>query len=651
MSRKRALCAGDAKGTQDLRKLFAENARLAHERRVMQVVLEAPSPLAADDRLEDACGPTALRDLQQLNLNDEGPGESDEGEAEPDTQAPSGTNVSGGAGPSTETIDERRARTLREWDALKDEIMGTPATWGICPYRKRPRKRQPNRSTAERQATRNEYVAHRHEMKSEHKHDHKTRFVTSSYTSWHPGGAYFDTNLQGMPCLPNTVHILSHTWADACRADAAAVACSDAHGKSLRAQRAKKKERLAENAARREFGLSIGGDNSALERRELLRLRDHVHRVTNRSVRVLICPDGCWADALFRTEAMSEGQWLTWQHKSTARMATNMDGTTYWCFGKVLGYTGPLVVCSVEAESDRLWVLRGKVLDDNGSQAMQVTKSKKNGILPVPADGKTLPTNLYGLVHALQRECAKVVDGDTDALRTFTVEEADAMLGQAQAVERAGVLAWMRCAHGGDQVPWLEMSEMMRADDRNLRLLRDGTVVAYPEGQNTKVDLEVLHDWENPNGHKTTYQFKTASKLTGQSGFRVDLQTKAGRNGAGTQMSSNTYKVTDNDFYVAVLPDRMSVHARKGHVDIWEFPEAALFERGLLGTADTPPAADTDGFYVYRKCCTANAHTHKWTRDYHACYAKTHHGWLPGSDVGEALEQDGLLFADSDTEE
>ena len=70
----------------------------------------------------------------------------------------------------------------------------------------------------------------------------------------------------------------------------------------------------------------------------------------------------------------------------------------------------------------------------------------------------------------------------------------------------------MRCVHGGEQVPWLEMPVAMRDDDRNLRLLRDGTVIAYPEGQNTKVDLEVLHEWTNPNGRKTTYQFKTPEK-------------------------------------------------------------------------------------------------------------------------------------------
>ena len=116
---------------------------------------------------------------------------------------------------------------------------------------------------------------------------------------------------------------------------------------------------------------------------------------------------------------------------------------------------------------------------------------------------------MEGLVAALEAECAKVVEKDATALRTFTVEEAEARLGKSQAVERAGILAWMRCVHGGDQVPWLEMPEAMRDDDRNLRLLRDGTVVAYPEGQNTKVDLEVLHEWRDPKGRKTTHQFKT----------------------------------------------------------------------------------------------------------------------------------------------
>ena len=648
MPRKRALSAADAKRMEDLRVLFAKGARLAHERRVMQAVLEAPSPLAADNRATDARGATTLPDLALLDLNDAPVADTDEGEMEPDAHVSLGTDV---AGPSTETVEERRARTLREWDALKVEIMGTPATWGINPQTKKPRKRRPDRTPAELQAARNQYAAHKHEMKSEHPHDHKTQFVMSSRTSWCSTNAF----LTLLPCIPDrlkTMSILSYTWADACRADAAAVACSDAHERSLKAQRAKKKEHFAANAARREFGLCMSGDCNALERRELLRLRDHVHTVTGRRMRVLLCPDGCWADTLFRTEAMPAGQWLAWQHKSTAKMVTDKRGMTCWVFQNVLGYRGALVVCSVEDEPNRLWVLHGTVLDDHGVRNMTVTKSKETkGILPVPADGKTLPTNLEGLVAALERECAKVVDGDDDALPTCTVEEADAMLSQSHAVEREGILAWMRCVHGGEQVPWLQMPEAMRDDDRNLRLLRDGTVVAYPEGQNTKVDLEVLHDWRDLQGRKTKHQFKTPGTFEGESGLWVSLLTRAGKDAAGTQLLSNTYKEGDNDVYVAVLPDKTSKQARKGHVDIWEIPEAKLLELGLLGTADAPPAADVGGFRLHPASNRTRKSKHKWTCDYHSCYVNTHHGWLPGSVVGEALAQAGLLLADSDTGE
>jgi len=537
---------------------------------------------------------------------------------------------------------ERRARTLRAWDALSVEIMGTPETWGISPRTRKLYKKRPKRTPEEMQKARDEHAAHKHEMKStpEHKHDYKTKFATSSRTSWRDKKADFDTTLRNMPGRARTMHIYSHTWADALRADAATVACANAHN-SWNTQRAQKKQRLAANAPRRAAGMATYGNNCALERRELLRLRKHVHRVTKGGVRVQICPDGCWADALFRTAAMPAGKWLAWQHKSTAKMHTNERGDTYWVFKNVLGYTHALVVCSVK-DLDCVWVLHGKVLDDHGVGYMTVTKSKgTETILPVPADGKTLPTNLYGLVAALQRECAKVVAEDATAMDTCTVEEADARLGQNHAVERAGVLAWCACKHG-KPVPWLEMPLAMQDDDRNLRLLRkvvNGTVVetvlAYPESQNGKVDVEVLHEWEDTqNGRKTTYQFKTPLECKGLTGFEVKLATHAGTDEAGTPLVSNTYKRGDNDVYVIVIPDKKSKLARKGHVDVWEIPEAALFDKGLLGTADAPPPAGTGGFVIHRKGSTANAHTHGWTREYHQAFVATEsYGWLEGDDA------------------
>jgi len=523
-------------------------------------------------------------------------------------------------------LQERRARTLREWDALRVAIMGPPGT------------RRPGRTPEEMQRWRDENVVHKAEMKSnpEHKHDYETQFATSSRTLWCDAKAYFHTTLPNMPGRAETMDIYSHTWADALRADAAAVACANAHN-GFEAQRAQKRQRRATNAPRRAAGKARNDHCSALERRELLRLRDHVHRVTNRRVRVRICPDGCWADALFRTADMPAGQWLAWQHKSTAKMATDKKDRTYWQFDDVLTYTDALVVCSVEADLDRVWVVHGKVLDDHRTVNMKVTKEKDTGtILPVPADGTTLPINLDGLVVELLRECAKVVEGHATALRTWTVEAADARVGQKHAVERAGVLAWMRCKHGG-QVPWLEMPEAMRNDERNLRLLRDGTVIVYPEGQNTKVDLEVLHDWTNPNGRKTTYQFKTPKKLKNQTGLNVLLETDCGHDETGVKLRLNTYKLGDNDVYVIVIPDEKSTLAREGHVDVWEIPEAALFDKGLLGTTDAPPLADTGGFMVHRKGSTANAPKHGWTRAYHQAFVATADGWKDAREAEASL--------------
>jgi len=627
----RPLTPADARGTAKLASFFTKRP----SRAAQQAVLAAPSATAAEDLLAALSpvveGPLDLpADLRMSDLDaEEAEVEVEEGVNDDDPEEE-------GSASSSETIEERRARTLRELLDVKQEIEGIPETWGTTSRTKKPRTRRPNRTSTEQQKTRDEYAAHKHEMKSEHPHDHVAQFAMSTRTAWVSNRGYFHTKLKRMAA--GTVHILSHTWADALRADAAATACANAHN-SLETKRARKRQRHSALATKRAGDLATYGDNAALERRELLRLRDHVHRVSNRRLRVLICPDGCWADALFRTTDMPPGQWLAWQHKSTEKMAIDKRRRNhYWCFQSMLGYTGALVVCSVSSEPDRMWIIHGKVLDDHGVETAWITKSKKNGMLPMTADGRTLPTNLDGLVLALEAECDKVVTKDATALPTWTVEGAEARLGQEHVVERAGVLAWMRCMHGGDQVSWLEMPEEMREDDRNLRLLCDGTVVAYPEGQQTKVDLEVLHDWANPQGSKTTYQFKTPMRMEGCASLWVKLMSCGGRDEAGVQLSTANYKLGDNDVYTIMIPDIASVLAREGHVDIWEIPEAALFERGLLGTADAPPPAGTSGFSVYTKGCGARERKHAWTRGYHMAYVHTDHGWMPGDDADEAEE-------------
>ena len=225
----------------------------------------------------------------------------------------------------SETVDERKARTLRAWDALKVEIDGHARDLGHQPTDEeaadaptgphghatgqgRVRGAQGRDGVGARPARGPDPVCHvvAHELVLKgDPFPHKA--------SEHPGPA-------------QNMDICSHTWADACRADAAAVACLDAHGISWKAKRAQKNAAPRHECAQARGRVATSGDNCALERRELLRLRDHVHRVTNRRVRVLLCPDGCWADALFRTEAMPAGQWLAWQHKSTAKMALTRKG-------------------------------------------------------------------------------------------------------------------------------------------------------------------------------------------------------------------------------------------------------------------------------------------------------------------------------------
>ena len=102
-------------------------------------------------------------------------------------------------------------------------------------------------------ATRDEYEAHKHEMKSEHKHDYETQFATSTRTLWCDAKARFHTTLhEHAGPRRDDGHLFAHVGGRL-RADAAAVACANAHNGS-RTQRAKKRQRHAANAPRRAAG-------------------------------------------------------------------------------------------------------------------------------------------------------------------------------------------------------------------------------------------------------------------------------------------------------------------------------------------------------------------------------------------------------------
>ena len=116
------------------------------------------------------------------------------------------------------------------------------------------------------------------------------------------------------------------------------------------------------------------------------------------------------------------------------------------------------------------------------------------------------------------------------------------------------------------------------------------------------------------------------------------MRPSAGHDEAGTQLCSNTYKAGDNDVYVIVIPDEKAEAARQGHVDVWEIPEAELLERGLLGTADAPPAAKTGSFSrSTARSSTANAPTHGWTRAHHQAFVATADGWKDAREAEASL--------------
>ena len=300
--------------------------------------------------------------------------------------------------PSPTPTPTRWTRSSRS-AARARSVNGTSSGW---PSWARPKTRDDQYVRPKRcKATRDEYEAHKHEMKSEHKHDYETQFATSTRTHGWMQRTRFHT-----------------TASRTCRAAPRRWTFIRTRGRTLPRRCGRRgvrrcAQRVGRRSARKSGSATPpmrpgarpadpSGDSSALERRELLRLREHVHRVTKRRVRVLLCPDGCWADALFRTAAMPAGQWLAWQHKSTAEMHTE-KGQDLWQFrGRAWVHGRARRLLGQDRARSRVGCAR-QGAGRSRSSGHEVTKEKGTGrILPVPADGTTLPINLDGLVVALE---------------------------------------------------------------------------------------------------------------------------------------------------------------------------------------------------------------------------------------------------------
>jgi hypothetical protein len=449
-------------------------------------------------------------------------------------------------------------------------------------------KKKRRRRTKEQQlATRTEYTADRVEA--------------LRFTQWVDSKTLYHTSV-------NKIDVYTYSFADATTASALAAACADA-GNSHKTQRENKAAMKAELAPKRATDCAKNGDNCAMERRVLVSVRASAHRL-----RFLILPDGCLADALYRTDDMPPGQWLLYQQKTTFEMATTPqpNRNTYrsgWQFRSIKGYGKMLVACECETDG-KIWVLEGTTLDVGQSTDLWITFSQKEKVLPPQCDASCLPTDRKGLVDRMLTECAKVTAHDPTALRTATIYEAEAELGPRHRVERAGILAHLEHDLGG--------ATPVTNDSLVIRQTRSGAVFWYPEEPNGKTDLYVQRLGQEPERR----QYKTCHKLSNKTGWYVGLSTADGTDANGRSIKSNTYKPGDNDYYVIVLPATEATSAIPGETHFWVIPDAVMAEHNLVGDAPL------SGFLVHMRDNlqetrggVANKTKYAWTKEFHQGFA------------------------------
>jgi len=461
-------------------------------------------------------------------------------------------------------------------------------------------KKQARRSTSQQQKTKSEYEAN------------KTVADALEYTAWWPGRSTYHTQTR---IAGKIVHVYTHSLEAAREASRLAAAVNVFNSRET--QRARKVAKFDELADKREKDKAKNGDNSAMERRVLVHLRD---LLAVEGVFVYICPDGCLADALYRTANMPDKHWLMLQLKTTAKefdrkSYDKKNGRTYtytyrgYEFGKVKGYSSMLVACVCEGDG-KTWVLPGSTLDAGKSSELKITRSKKNGNLRPTPCGKVKPTTLAGLVARLCAECAKVEAENATALPTVTLDAAEAMLGKRHAVEHAGVQAYIRHVLGGAS-PWDGTPHSLI-----YRKTYSGKVFRYPEEQNGKTDF-VVYDGVVVN----RLQFKTPTKLPGQTGWYVSLATNAGKDTDGKQLVANNSKHGDNTHYVMCLPPA-AANGIPGEVHFWIVDEATMLAHNLIGpgalqifTVHMPDELQMDRGGVAKK-----ESIYEWTKDFHTMF-------------------------------
>jgi hypothetical protein len=401
-----------------------------------------------------------------------------------------------------------------------------------------------------------------------------------------------------------------------------------ANPKSWQNKRKRKATRAAANASKRAKDVATRGDNSDLERRMLNAVELAVN-TPSLAFLVLMLPSR--ADALFRTNGMPKGQYITEQHKTTAKLHTS-NGSRQYQFQHIKDYNG-LVVFEC-AEDGAVFVARGTDVDAVATKDgfLHITRDKKTdepllGSRPGITYLGTREKAHAALAKRLLAECQKVEDKAFDALPLYTMAQANAELASAHKVEERGIQGWIRHVCGGiaEGTVWTGLPKRMQRKPHiympinGAEMIHDlpfgaaGDVVAYPEHtQFGKVDMLYF----TKASRYTEYfklQFKTAQRKSGI-GFEVNMALNDGHDN-GKQVVSNTYRKGHNDFYVAVLPPEAAAGAN-GEFHCWTLSEAEMLAKNYIGDDAR------SSFMVYKKSapCAHKGTVHAWTVDTHRAF-------------------------------
>lgn len=430
-----------------------------------------------------------------------------------------------------------------------------------------------------------------------------------------PGATWYDKHVYYKTTI-NTgtewLTLISYTDAEKQKALRLYWAVVNANPTSVSNKQKRKAELLEANAPKRAKAVEKYGDTSALERELLNADVDAINKIS--AVLALVLMLQTLADALFRTASMPAHKYKRWQHKTCRRIKVKKGGTRRYKFGDVMGYAQCLVVLECKADGAMFCAYGDDIDKKHKSKTLEITISKndvkKSGRVKNEPYLKNKPWLEYlgkgpearvNLAKRLEEECK------SDRLPLCSIREANSELNGKHATEENGIKLWMQAKRGGiaadDDSRWDELPAFMRNKRHIYMLTHQGDVIAYPEhSAQGKTDIYIYTRKSNYTRHRTV-QFKTASVMKGQNGFRVHMRTNSGTID-GVQQKSNTYKKGDNNLYIIVRPPTKNLKL----FHWWTFTEAEMLKHKYIGEGCS------QGFMVYRKDKPCDGeYVHAWT--------------------------------------